>query len=454
MSGRVIVITSGKGGVGKTTSSANIGTALAKTGAKVALIDTDIGLRNLDLLLGLENRIVYTLVDVVEERCKLKQALVKDKKCPNLCLLAAAQTRDKTSVSEDQLKEICEKLQEEFDFVLVDCPAGIEQGFQNAVAGASEAIVVTTPEMSAVRDADRIIGLLEAKEEIKSYKLLINRVRPNMIKTKEMMSVEDVSEILSKGGTILESSRLPSFKEDKVQEQAIHQLKQRGIDGLVVIGGDGSYKGALALSQKGIDCIAIPGTIDNDINGTDETIGFHTALYNIIDAVNKLRDTSSSHHRCFVVEVMGNHADNLAIYSAIACGSEIVITDKTEYDENKIIEELKICEEEYHKKHAIIIVSEKILDVEKLANRISEETGYSGRSIVLGHIQRGGSPVPEDRILASKMAEEAICLLEKRKSGLCICMKDNQIISKNIEEALIEKNENKDRLYQLFLDLA
>ena len=194
------------------------------------------------------------------------------------------------------------------------------------------------------------------------------------------LGYSDVSEILSKGGTILESSRLPSFKEDKVQEQAIHQLKQRGIDGLVVIGGDGSYKGALALSQKGIDCIAIPGTIDNDINGTDETIGFHTALYNIIDAVNKLRDTSSSHHRCFVVEVMGNHADNLAIYSAIACGSEIVITDKTEYDENKIIEELKICEEEYHKKHAIIIVSEKILDVEKLANRISEETGYSGRN--------------------------------------------------------------------------
>ena len=199
------------------------------------------------------------------------------------------------------------------------------------------------------------------------------------------LGYSDVSEILSKGGTILESSRLPSFKEDKVQEQTIHQLKQRGIDGLVVIGGDGSYKGALALSQKGIDCIAIPGTIDNDINGTDETIGFHTALYNIIDAVNKLRDTSSSHHRCFVVEVMGNHADNLAIYSAIACG---------------------------------------------------------------------GSPVPEDRILASKMAEEAICLLEKRKSGLCICMKDNQIISKNIEEALIEKNENQDRLYQLFLDLA
>ena len=197
MTGRVIVITSGKGGVGKTTTSANIGTALAKAGNKVVLIDTDIGLRNLDLLLGLENRIVYTIVDVVEERCKLKQALVKDKKNPNLALLAAAQTRDKSAVTQDQLKEICEELKKKYDFILLDCPAGIEQGFQNAVAGATEAIVVTTPEMSAVRDADRIIGLLEAKEEIESYKLLLNRVRPNLIKENDMMSVEDVVEILS-----------------------------------------------------------------------------------------------------------------------------------------------------------------------------------------------------------------------------------------------------------------
>ena len=195
--GRVIVVTSWKGGVGKTTTNANIGTALARACKKVVMIDTDLGLRNLDLLLGLENRIVYTIVDVVEERCKLKQALVKDKKNPNLCLLAAAQTRDKSAVTEEQLKNICDELKKDYDFILVDCPAGIEQGFQNAVAGASEAIVVTTPEMSAVRDADRIIGLLEAKEEIKSYKLLINRVRPNMIATNDMMSVEDVQEILS-----------------------------------------------------------------------------------------------------------------------------------------------------------------------------------------------------------------------------------------------------------------
>lgn len=197
MTGRVIVVTSGKGGVGKTTSTANIGTALAKSGAKVALIDTDIGLRNLDLLMGLENRIVYTIVDVVEEKCKLQQALVKDKKNPNLVLLAAAQTRDKSALSADQMKDICDRLKQDFDFVLVDCPAGIEQGFQNAIAGATEAIIVTTPEMSAVRDADRIIGLLEAKEDIVSYKLVLNRVRAHMMKTNDMLSIEDVVEILS-----------------------------------------------------------------------------------------------------------------------------------------------------------------------------------------------------------------------------------------------------------------
>ena len=185
MSGRVIVITSGKGGVGKTTTSANIGTALAKSGASVVLIDTDIGLRNLDLLLGLENRIVYTLVDVVEERCKLKQALVKDKRNPNLCLLAAAQTRDKSAVTQEQLKEICEELKENHDFVILDCPAGIEQGFQNAVAGASEAIVVTTPEVSAIRDADRIIGLLQAREEIESYKSIYDRAKSFIEEIKE-----------------------------------------------------------------------------------------------------------------------------------------------------------------------------------------------------------------------------------------------------------------------------
>lgn len=270
----------------------------------------------------------------------------------------------------------------------------------------------------------------------------------------EKLGYSDVSEILSKGGTMLQSSRLPEFKEERIQDIAVDHLKRLEIEDLIVIGGDGSYRGALALSRKGINCIAIPGTIDNDINGTDETIGFHTALYNIIDAVNKLRDTSSSHHRCFVVEVMENHADNLALYSAIACGSEVVITDKTGYDEEKIIDLLKINEKDYHKRHAIIIASERIFDVEALAQRISEETGFSGRSIVLGHIQRGGSPTPEDRILASRMAEAAIDLLLERKTGLCVCLKEGQIVSKKIDEALNEENENHEQLYQLFYELA
>lgn len=195
--GKVIVVTSGKGGVGKTTTTANIGTGLARMGYKVALVDTDIGLRNLDLLMGLENRIVYNIVDLVEERCKLNQALVKDKRLPNLALLPAAQTRDKSALNTDQMEFVCAQLKEEFDYVLVDSPAGIEQGFLNAIAGASQAIVVCTPEMSAVRDADRIIGLLEAKQEITNYKLVLNRVRPAMIKTNDMMDVDDVLEILS-----------------------------------------------------------------------------------------------------------------------------------------------------------------------------------------------------------------------------------------------------------------
>lgn len=197
MSGRAIVVTSGKGGVGKTTTTANIGTALARNGAKVVVVDTDIGLRNLDILMGLENRIVYNIIDVVEERCKLHQALVKDKKMPNLVLLPAAQTRDKSALKLENMDDIIGKLKEEFDFVIIDSPAGIEQGFQNAIHRAEEAIIVTTPEMSAVRDADRIIGLLEAKEDEIKYRLLVNRLRPGMVKNNDMMGVDDVLDILS-----------------------------------------------------------------------------------------------------------------------------------------------------------------------------------------------------------------------------------------------------------------
>lgn len=194
--GEVIVITSGKGGVGKTTTTANLGSSLAEAGKKVVLVDTDIGLRNLDVVMGLENRIVYDIVDVVEEKCKLRQALIKDKRFEELFLLPAAQTRDKTAINEEEMKELTKKLKEDFDYILIDCPAGIEQGFKNAIAGADRAIVVTTAEISAIRDADRIIGLLESSE-IRNPELIVNRLRPNMVKKGEMMEVDDIVDLLS-----------------------------------------------------------------------------------------------------------------------------------------------------------------------------------------------------------------------------------------------------------------
>jgi len=194
--GEVLVVTSGKGGVGKTTTSANIGTGLASIGKKVVMVDTDIGLRNLDVVMGLENRIVYDLVDVTQGNCRLKQALIKDKRFEGLCLLPAAQTKDKSAVTPEQMKELCKELKKEFDFIIIDCPAGIEGGFKNATAGADKAIVVTTPEIAAVRDADRIIGLLEA-EELRNPKLIINRIRPNMVKKGDMMDIDDIIDILA-----------------------------------------------------------------------------------------------------------------------------------------------------------------------------------------------------------------------------------------------------------------
>lgn len=198
MDSRVITITSGKGGVGKTTTTANLGTALALMGQKVAVLDTDIGLRNLDVVMGLENRIVYDLVDVIEGRSRLRQALIKDKRLPDLCLLPAAQTRDKNAVNGADMQRLCEQLRNEFNFVLIDSPAGIEQGFRNAIAGADEIIIVTTPELSAVRDADRIIGLVEAAEKGEP-RLILNRLRPDMVRRGDMMDVDDVLEVLAIG---------------------------------------------------------------------------------------------------------------------------------------------------------------------------------------------------------------------------------------------------------------
>ncbi len=193
---RIIVVTSGKGGVGKTTFTANMGMALAKMGRQVALVDADFGLRNLDLLLGLENRIVYTAIEVLARECRLEQALVKDKRQPNLVLLPAAQNRTKDAVSPDQMKLLVNALAQKYQYVLLDSPAGIEMGFKNAIAPAKEALIITTPEIASVRDADRVVGLLEA-QGIKRIHLIINRIRPAMVRANDMMSVHDVQELLA-----------------------------------------------------------------------------------------------------------------------------------------------------------------------------------------------------------------------------------------------------------------
>jgi len=196
MAGKVLTVTSGKGGVGKTTATANLAVALAATGEKVVCIDADIGLRNLDVVLGLENRIVYDLVDVVEGRCRLRQALIRDKRLPDLFLIPAAQTRDKSAVSPSDMVRLADDLRQEFDWILIDSPAGIERGFRNAIAPADIVLVVTNPEVSAVRDADRIIGLIEAEEKGPA-RLVINRIKPNMVRRGDMLSADDVLELLA-----------------------------------------------------------------------------------------------------------------------------------------------------------------------------------------------------------------------------------------------------------------
>ncbi|MDY6062725.1 MAG: 6-phosphofructokinase [Erysipelotrichaceae bacterium] len=264
---------------------------------------------------------------------------------------------------------------------------------------------------------------------------------------------KDVSDILSRGGTILGSARLKEFKDEEVQLKALETLKKNNIDALVVIGGDGTYRGALTLTKLGVNCIGLPGTIDNDIPGTDITIGFDTALNTAVDCIDKLRDTSSSHHRCSIIEVMGNRCGDIALYSGISCGAEIVVTRETGYDEEAILDKLKYLEK-VGKNHAIVIISEKITDVDQLAKKVTDYTGFSGRATVLGHIQRGGSPTPNDRILASRMGEKAVELLIEGIGGECVGIIDGKICSMSIENALSSIRNNTKQLYKLFDQLV
>lgn len=258
--------------------------------------------------------------------------------------------------------------------------------------------------------------------------------------------------IINIGGTFLKSARFPEFKDPKVREEAIEQMKKVGMEALVVIGGDGSYNGALKLTEMGINCIGIPGTIDNDIPDTDFTIGFDTALNTIVDALDKLRDTSSSHQRCTILEVMGRRCGDLAVHAGLACGAEMIVTSESGFDEEEIIETLKRSKAS-DKKHALVVITEHITDVHELAKRVEEATGFETRANVLGHMQRGGRPSARDRVLATRMGIKAVELLEEGKGGLCISDVKGEIVGLPIQEVLGHKRKINQGIYEDVLKL-
>lgn len=251
---------------------------------------------------------------------------------------------------------------------------------------------------------------------------------------------KDVSEILNKGGTILGTARLPEFKYEAVRQLAIKQLEKKDIEALICIGGDGTYTGALRLHEMGIKTIAIPGTIDNDIASSDMTIGFSTALNTACDAIDKLRDTSSSHQRCSIIEVMGRHCGDLALYSGICCGAEYIITNETGLDKEKLLKDLKE-NRLAGRKHAIVVISENITDVYQLAKEVEDYSGYECRATILGYVQRGGEPTPEDRLLASRFGKYAVDLLHEGITGVAVGVSKNELKYTPIEQALAMKNE-------------
>ena len=246
---------------------------------------------------------------------------------------------------------------------------------------------------------------------------------------------EFTQDIINKGGTILKSARLPEFKEKEVQEKAVQQLKDYDIDALVGIGGDGTYRGLLDLSRLGVPVVGIPASIDNDVSSTDYTIGFMTALNTICDCIDKIKDTSSSHQRCSVIEVMGRHCGDLAVFASIAEAAELTITYDHPFDEEHIFKRLRKIKAQ-KKSHAIVVVSENLLDVRELGKQIEERTGFKTNVEVLGHLQRGGAPSAFDRILASRMGSKAIECLNEGKTCVVIGSLNEEIVDIPIEEAL------------------
>ncbi|OLN22672.1 6-phosphofructokinase [Domibacillus antri] len=269
----------------------------------------------------------------------------------------------------------------------------------------------------------------------------------------EKLERGSVGDIIHRGGTILRSARCLEFKTLEGQKKGIEQLKKFGIEGLVVIGGDGSYMGAKALTEHGFPCVGVPGTIDNDIPGTEFTIGFDTALNTVIDAIDKIRDTASSHERTFIVEVMGRHAGDLALWSGLAGGAETILIPEAPYDMAKIAEKLKRGQER-GKKHSIIIVAEGVMTGAKFGAIIEELTNFDTRVSVLGHMQRGGSPTASDRVLASRLGAYAVELLMEHKGGRAVGIEKNQIVDYDIIEALAKPHKIDQRMYELSQELS
>jgi 6-phosphofructokinase 1 len=258
----------------------------------------------------------------------------------------------------------------------------------------------------------------------------------------------NVTRIISRGGTVLGSARFPEFAQREVRQQAIDQLAKLEIDGLVVIGGDGTYRGAQALSEMGFPTIGLPGTIDNDISSTDYTIGFFTALQTVVDSIDKLRDTSMSHKRCSVVEVMGRNCGDLALYAGIAAGSEFLVTPESGFDKELLINAIHNSNK-IGRRHAIVVVTEHMVNVLDLAQEIEERTGFETRATVLGHVQRGGEPAAFDRVLATEMGEYAVDLLINGKSGRAVGLKGMEYVDYDINFALNKKREIPNKRYGL-----
>jgi len=262
------------------------------------------------------------------------------------------------------------------------------------------------------------------------------------------MDRSDVSRIINRGGTVLGSARFPEFRELENQKVAVENLKKRGIDGVIVLGGDGSFKGASALSEHGIKTMGLPATIDNDIAATDYSIGFFTALDTAVESIDKLRDTSFSHRRCSVVEVMGRHCGDLALYAGIAVGSEFIITPETGYIKEKTIRSIQESFDR-NKRHAIVVVTEHMTDVNDLAKEIEARTGHDTRATVLGHVQRGGTPQAFDRVLATDMAERAVYLLKQGRDSLVLGLRGQEITSFRMDVALAMEKPVSNKRYGL-----